>query len=214
VTGLARRRRGERGQGLVEFAIILPAFMLILLAMLEFGFLFDHTLTIQYGTREGARVGSALVNGGGPLGCPTVALPNLSPNANTVDPLIIAAVTRVLKSPGSRVDPAQVKAITIYDADSSGNQIGSNANVWRLQAGPAPSVNGYTLATGADTGWAVCSRTNYDSVSHLPDSIGVRLTYTYNLQTALGNVLRFFGGSGLSSIAVSDKTVMAMNPTN
>jgi hypothetical protein len=42
----------------------------------------------------------------------------------------------------------------------------------------------------------------------------VSLTYTYNFQTALGSVLRFFGGPGFSSVTVSDKTVMAMNPTN
>jgi len=54
------RRRDRRGQSLVEFALIVPVFMLILLGMLEFGFVFDHTLTIQYASREGARVGSAL----------------------------------------------------------------------------------------------------------------------------------------------------------
>ncbi len=73
--------RGARGQGLVEFAMLVPIFMLLLLGMLEFGFAFDQNLTLEYATREGARVGSALANGGGTLGCGA----GQSPNAATVD---------------------------------------------------------------------------------------------------------------------------------
>ena len=38
--------------------------MLILFGMLEFGFVFSHNLTLQYATREGARTGALLANGG------------------------------------------------------------------------------------------------------------------------------------------------------
>jgi len=67
----AIRHAGERedGQSLVEFSMIITVVMLLLLGMLEFGFLFDHHLTLEYATREGARVGAALANGGGALGC-------------------------------------------------------------------------------------------------------------------------------------------------
>ena len=98
---IRRWRDGQRGQGVVEFALLVPVFMLLLLAMLEFGFVFDHTLTIQYASREGARVGSALADGGGSPGC------------NTVDNLVIAAVTRVLTSPGSRVRINEIPTIRI-----------------------------------------------------------------------------------------------------
>jgi hypothetical protein len=208
VITITRRRPGERGQGLVEFALLIPSFMLLLLGMLDFGFLFDHTLTLQYASREGARVGSALVNGGGTLGCS----PGQSPNASTVDPLIIAAVMRVLDSPGSRVRIAGIQTIRIYKASSSGTEAGP-VNVWAYTPGAGPTVDGRRLDYSASSPatWAACSRSNSGSP---PDSIGVSLVYTYNLQTALGNVLGFFGGSGLSSITVSDKTVMAMNPTN
>ncbi len=91
------RRRGERGQGLVEFAMVVPVFMLLLLGMLEFGTAFNHQLTIGYATREGARIGADLVNGGSPLGCNT----GQSPNAALVDPVIIEAVDRVLTSGGA-----------------------------------------------------------------------------------------------------------------
>jgi hypothetical protein len=196
------RRRDERGQGLVEFSILVPAFLLILMGMLEFGFLFDHTLTIQYASREGARVGAALAAGGPSTPCATV------------DQYVVAAVNRILKSPGSRVDVSQVPSITIYKADSSGNQVGSNRNVWTLTQNAGPIVDGTTkLDFSADSGqqgWSACSRVN----GATPDSVGVRLSYTYNFITPLGNVLRFFGGTGWSSLTISDKTVMALNPTN
>jgi len=188
------RTRDERGQGLVEFTIIVPVFVLLLLGMLEFGFVFDHTLTIQYASREGARVGSALADGG-KLGC------------DSVDPMIIAAVTRVLKSPGSRVNIAEVPTIRVFKADASGNEVVGLVNVWNYNAGTG-------LYTQASVGWRDCTRKNFGDKVTSPDSIGVSLTYTYRFQTALGSVLRFFGGSGWSSLTVSDRTVMALNPTN
>jgi hypothetical protein len=199
--------RGADGQGLVEFALIVPVFMVLLLGMLEFGFLFDHTLTVQYASREGARVGSALANGGGKLGCGA----GESPGAAAVDPQIISAVTRVLSSPGSRVKVAEIPTIQIYRADTSGNQVGSQVNVWTYTPAAGPTIDGLPLNySQSSVGWAACSRTN----GATPDSIGISLTYTYRLTTALGSVLGFFGGSGWSTITVSDRTVMSLNPTN
>jgi Flp pilus assembly protein TadG len=55
--------RGEDGVSLVEFTLLLPVFLLMLLGMLEFGLAFNHVMAVEYGTREGARTGSALGNG-------------------------------------------------------------------------------------------------------------------------------------------------------
>ncbi len=60
---LVRRRaptRAERGQSLVEFALSCRSFCCSCSGMLEFGFVFDHHLTLEYATREGARTGAAL----------------------------------------------------------------------------------------------------------------------------------------------------------
>jgi hypothetical protein len=196
-------RRGadhERGQGLVEFSLVVPAFLLLLLGMLEFGFAFDQNLTLQYATREGARVGSALVNGGGPLGCGA----SQSPNAATVDDLIIAAVNRVLTSPGSRVRTSDVPVIRIYKAGNAGQELGP-VNVWTYSAGAGPTVDGKHLDyLRTTTTWAACGRSNGSPA----DSIGVSLTYTYRMATPLGGI------TGFSTIAMSDRTIMQMNPTN
>jgi hypothetical protein len=198
LAGRRSGRRGSRGQGLVEFALIVPVFLLILLAMAEFGFVFSHHLTITYATREGARVGAALADGTADFPC--------SPN-NPVDTQVVAAVQRVLTSPGSQIDIGQVSEIRIYKANASGGESGP---VDRWQKGSGPTVDGVQLKfANTSNGWDACGRNNGAS----PDSLGVSIVYTYNYRTPLASVLRFFGGAGAASLAMTDKTVMQLNPT-
>lgn len=199
-----RRRGSQRGQSLLEMTFILPVLLLIVLGTLEFGFIFDHHLTLEYSTREGARTGAALVNGGGPLGCGA----GQSPNAATVDQQIIAAVQRVLKSPDSplRTHLNDVSAIRIYKADLNGQISSGLVNTWIYQAGGGPVVDGAALDFRPQTvTWQPCSRTN----GATPDSVGVGITYTYRSQTALISFV-----PGLNTVGMNDRTVMAMNPTD
>lgn len=48
----------EKGQSLVEFALIIPVVLLILLGILEFGMMLNSYLTISNASREGARQGA------------------------------------------------------------------------------------------------------------------------------------------------------------
>lgn len=57
--GLRRRYgRGERGQSLVEFVLVLPVFLLLLFAIIDFGMGFHAWLTVTNSAREGARLGA------------------------------------------------------------------------------------------------------------------------------------------------------------
>ena len=58
---LRRRRDGEAGQSLVEFALVLTPLFLILLGIVQFGFIFNSYVTLANGTREAARAGSIYV---------------------------------------------------------------------------------------------------------------------------------------------------------
>ena len=206
-------RPPARGQGLVEFALILPVFLLILLGMIEFGFIFTHDLTVEYATREGARAGSALDNGGGTLGCGV----GQSPNWQTVDPLVIAAVERVLASPGSQVVVPSVSKIVIYKANpATGANDQGMQDVWTYSAGAGPIPSGGTqhldfVDSSYPNGdsWQACSRTN---ATPNINSIVVSLTYTYHFQTPLAAVESFFGG-GSPTLTITDKTVMQLNPS-
>ena len=195
------------GQGLVEFAMVVPVFMLLLLGLLEFGFVFDHTMTISYATREGARSGAAFASGNDTtMVCST---------STDVDKNIVAAVQRVLEAPGSQVAMDRISEIRIYKATTTGTQSGGNANVWVYAAGAGPVVDGANLDfTPSQTNWNACTRDNTWSGSAPPDSLGVSISYSYRFVTPLAAILGFFGPPGGSSLAISDRTVMALNPTN
>ncbi|MFZ5898721.1 MAG: TadE/TadG family type IV pilus assembly protein [Bacillota bacterium] len=50
--------RGETGQSLVEFALILPLLILLLFGTIEFGRVFSSSLVLTNAAREGARLGA------------------------------------------------------------------------------------------------------------------------------------------------------------
>jgi len=54
-------RRAGRGQSLVEFALILTPLFLILLGIIQFGFIFNSYVTMTNAAREGARIGTIYV---------------------------------------------------------------------------------------------------------------------------------------------------------
>ena len=58
----ANGKRSERGASLVEFAFIAPFLLLLLLGIIEFGYLFGEFNDVRHGAREGARI--AAVNAG------------------------------------------------------------------------------------------------------------------------------------------------------
>jgi hypothetical protein len=48
-------RRGEKGAALIEFAIVAPLVLLLVMGTIDFGFIFNDTLQLRQGVREGAR---------------------------------------------------------------------------------------------------------------------------------------------------------------
>jgi Flp pilus assembly protein TadG len=74
---------GQRAQALVEFALVSVVLMLLLGAVVEFGFLFSHKLELTNAARSGARWGS--------LHSTTAWSANASPDSNTIEGQIRAA---------------------------------------------------------------------------------------------------------------------------
>jgi hypothetical protein len=50
-----RRRRGERGAALVEFALVVPIFILLVMGIIDFANAFNDYNSVRQGVREGAR---------------------------------------------------------------------------------------------------------------------------------------------------------------
>ena len=60
-----RRRRGvicggQDGAALVEFALVLPLFLILVFGIISFGLLFNHKLSLTDGAREAGRFGATL----------------------------------------------------------------------------------------------------------------------------------------------------------
>jgi len=51
-------RKGEKGQSLAEFVLVLPIFLILVFAIIDFGLGFHAWLTVTNSAREGARLGA------------------------------------------------------------------------------------------------------------------------------------------------------------
>ena len=61
---LRRRVRSERGAELIEFALTLPLLLLLVLGIIEFGFLFQEYEVVTNSAREGARLAALIPSAG------------------------------------------------------------------------------------------------------------------------------------------------------
>lgn len=188
-----------RGQSLVEYAIIVPVFLLMLLGMLEMGLAFSHHLTMEYASREGARTGAALGSGTLQFAC------------DEVDPQIIAAVQRVLTGSGAQTGKNlnRINEIRIYRANA---QTGVDTGVGETWTpGNGPTIDGVALRFQNSSGnWNACL-SNRNNLVGSADSVGVSIDYDYHYVTPLGSLM---GATGNPTIHMSDRTVMAVNPGN
>ena len=57
-----KRLKNEKGQAMVEFALLLPILLILLMGIIDFGWLFYNQLALNNSCREGARF--AVVNTG------------------------------------------------------------------------------------------------------------------------------------------------------
>lgn len=55
---IIKLKRDDKGQGIVEFALIVPILLVLILGMIEFGFYFNGQITLNSAAREGARAGA------------------------------------------------------------------------------------------------------------------------------------------------------------
>lgn len=146
---LIRRRGGVpsgndrpgAGQTLVEFALVFPIFLLLVLAVIEFAFVFSGMLGISYATRDAALLAAEAGNGTG------------------ADCVIIKAVDQAVSAPA---DDTRIQSIFIYRADQNGVEMsGVSSRFNRITSGPlfdcgdgttipyARATNGYPESAAA-----------------------------------------------------------------
>ena len=98
--------RNEKGQSLIEFAILLPLLLLLLMGILEFGLMLNAYLSINNSAREGARLG--IVDGSNLEISELIT--NLSTNLSTED-----LVVNIIPLEGSRQSGDALTVEVIYN---------------------------------------------------------------------------------------------------
>ncbi|TFD25470.1 TadE/TadG family type IV pilus assembly protein [Cryobacterium lyxosi] len=75
-----RSKPGERGAAAVEFALILPILLLLVLGLVEFSRVFNVQISLSNAAREGARVMAIENNPGLARSAATAAAPSVNPS--------------------------------------------------------------------------------------------------------------------------------------
>lgn len=55
---LIKLKSDDRGQGIVEFALVVPVLIILILGMIEFGWVLNGQISLNSAVREGARAGA------------------------------------------------------------------------------------------------------------------------------------------------------------
>ena len=117
MSSTAFHTRASKGTTVVEFALVLPIFALLLCAIIEFGYYFFVEHTIQFATREGTRI--ALVG---------ATMSGLPPTAQNRE----AAIVQTIQSNASTVAGAGDLSISIFPVNSDY----SNPTGWSTKQDP------------------------------------------------------------------------------
>jgi Flp pilus assembly protein TadG len=136
VNSVTRRLKSERGAELIEMALVLPLLLLLIVGMVDFGFLFARYEVLTNAAREGARI--AVLPGYGTAdvesrvcaylttgGLPTTGCPNAPTN-----PAITVANTTIAVAAGSPIDSKSVTVAYTHNFMFIGPIIGLMGGSW------------------------------------------------------------------------------------
>jgi Flp pilus assembly protein TadG len=173
--------RSEKGQAIVEFAMLLPVLLLILVGLIEFSFVLNSRGTVLFATRDG----SMLAAEGGSL--------------DGTDCVVLQRIEKDIVSPAVAL---RVQQVSIYWSDRNGDQIGANQNIYtRSGSRSCTYADGttitvpYTLTTAGYVESARCNVLAGCGGAHTTvDTIGVRITYQHFWLTSFVR----FAGSGVT----------------
>ena len=181
--------------------------MVLLLSLIEFMFLFNAQLSLNYATRDAALVAAEAGN-----------------NANA-DCLILQKIDQDLNAP---TDETQVQTIHIYSATENGAQLGRPVEMIYTRGGTTSCgslVVSYTLSATqtypanircSDLDRTGCSPTTTGPSNTGVDIIGVRIDYGYHFITPLGSTVALIGnGQSLwngTGMVMSTGNAMRMEP--
>ena len=195
--GSLRRSKKDRGQSLVEFALVFPIFFTLLLGLIEFAFVFNAILAVNYAARVAALAAAEAGDRSG------------------ADCIILDSVDRAVSAP---TDDNRIVSVEIFKANANGGIIGTPTTYTR----DAPSSTGtsctyadsttltvhYTLTVDGYPIDARCNIMNGCDGGTSVDNIGVRVTYNHPWITPIST----FAGGGVGGLTFERTSIMRMEP--
>jgi Flp pilus assembly protein TadG len=122
---LRRRKRSDQGAAAIEFALVLPLFVLLTFSIIDFGWYFFVEHTLQYATREGMRL--ALVGG------------RLKDKDNNDMPRLDSIIKKIKDAASLAVDPS---GLTVYVYEVTTDDY-TDPDKWDEQAPSAGNPGSY-----------------------------------------------------------------------
>jgi len=199
VAGAPRGR--QRGQALLEFAIVLPVLMLLVTGIIEFALAFNSSLGINRASQNAALVAAEAGN-----------LPG-------ADCMILTRIEQDINAP---IDRGEITGVQIQRTNPTGTTIYASNNYVR------GGVTNCTLADGTPIdvpytatalGYPVNQRCSV--LSGCPtmtparttvDTIGVQISLTYHLRTPLSAVMGMFNGGADGTLDFTMRNAFRMEP--
>jgi hypothetical protein len=176
-----RRLRDHRakGQSLAEFALVFPAFVLILFTVIEFAFILNAMLGVNFASREAALTAAEAGNNAG-ADC--------------------AILRTVEASIGAPADKKRITTVEIYLSKANGTPVQPERKYVYVRQGSMPcplptDANArlpYTYSFGS---YAYNTRCNVlaGCGTKTVDTIGVEISYVYDWKTPLVSLLPMSG---------------------
>ncbi len=211
---IARPRTGSSssGQSLVEFALVIPIFLIVLMAVIEFAFLLNGQLAINFATRDAALIAAEAGNGVG------------------ADCVVLQKVEEDVSAPANR---ANISKVQIFWTNANGQPLDTSGNVTTFgsgsQAADTYSRTGTTTCTFADgttltVPYSLSGTANYPESARCSDvqgtlegcqaghpgidTIGVQVTYFDSWRTPLHNLIGLLG----TGWTLTESNQMRMEP--
>jgi len=168
------RRQGgagppSRGQALVEFALVFPIFMTLVVAIAEFSFLLTIKIGVTDATQDAVQLASQLGN---------------TPDADCT------VLQLIEKDMGTPINKTNIQSVAIFWTNLSGQNLGADTYI---RSGTITCANGVIVpySMSGSAGYPVANRCNIVSGIGCAsghggvDWIGVTITYKYTWVTPL-----------------------------
>jgi hypothetical protein len=181
--------------------LAVPLLIMMLLGTIEFAFLFNATLSVNFASRNASLIAAEAGSRG------------------SADCLILQSVERDLAPP---TDRGLIQAVKIFKADRTGAPVSGIQNIYVRDTSTSLTCGSVSVPyrLSGSAGYASrcdrlsgCLVAGSNPAAYGPlDSIGVQIQYRYRYVTPLRSLIQALPGSGSGQLDIQWSNVMRMEP--